>query len=68
MQPKESGAGGAAVQSKPKLGIYTTILLTRKIQVPFRIIGRNVKTHLNIFSRKWWKESVWRKDLSDLAV
>jgi DNA-directed RNA polymerase subunit E'/Rpb7 len=49
MQPKESGAGGAVearVQSKPKLGIYTTILLTRKIQVPFRIIGRNVKDTL----------------------
>ena len=42
MQPKESGA----VQSKPKLGIYTTILLTRKIQVPFQIIGRNVKDTL----------------------
>jgi len=34
------------VQSKPKLGIYTTILLTKKLQVPFRIIGRNVKDTL----------------------
>jgi len=38
------GAGG--VQAKPKLGIYTTILLTRKLQIPFRIIGRNVKETL----------------------
>ena len=38
------GAGG--VQAKPKLGIYTTILLTRKLQIPFRIIGRNVKDTL----------------------
>ena len=30
----------------PKLGIYSTILLTRKIEVPFRIIGRNVKDTL----------------------
>ena len=35
-----------SIQSTPKLGIYTTILLTRKIQVPFRIIGRNVKDTL----------------------
>ena len=35
-----------SIQSAPKLGIYTTILLTRKIQVPFRIIGRNVKDTL----------------------
>lgn len=34
------------IQSKPKLGIYTTILLTRKLQIPFRIIGRNVKDTL----------------------
>jgi DNA-directed RNA polymerase subunit E'/Rpb7 len=30
----------------PKLGLYTTILLTRKIEIPFRIIGRNVKDTL----------------------
>jgi DNA-directed RNA polymerase subunit E'/Rpb7 len=35
-----------SIQSAPKLGIYTTILLTRKIQVPFHIIGRNVKDTL----------------------
>ena len=35
-----------SIQSAPKFGIYTTILLTRKIQVPFRIIGRNVKDTL----------------------
>lgn len=37
---------GGIVQSKPKLGIYTTILLTKKLQVPFHIIGRNVKDTL----------------------
>lgn len=30
----------------PKLGLYTTILLTRKLEIPFRIIGRNVKDTL----------------------
>lgn len=40
------GGGGMALQAKPKLGIYTTILLTRKLQVPFRIIGQNVKDTL----------------------
>ena len=39
-----SGSGG--VQSKAKYGIYTTILLTRKLEIPFRIIGRNVKDTL----------------------
>lgn len=34
------------VQSVPKLGIYTTILLTRKLEIPFRIIGRNIKDTL----------------------
>jgi DNA-directed RNA polymerase subunit E'/Rpb7 len=38
-----SGNLNTAVQSKPKLGIYTTILLTKKLRVPFHIIGRNVK-------------------------
>jgi len=32
--------------SAPKLGLYTTILLTRKLEIPFRIIGRNVKDTL----------------------
>ena len=32
--------------ASPKLGIYTTILLTRKLEIPFRIIGRNVKDTL----------------------
>jgi len=36
----------SSVQSKGKFGIYSTILLTRKIQVPFRIIGRNIKDTL----------------------
>lgn len=36
----------SSVQSKGKFGIYTTILLTRKISVPFRIIGRNIKDTL----------------------
>ena len=30
----------------PKLGLYTRILLTRKLEIPFRIIGRNVKDTL----------------------
>jgi hypothetical protein len=34
------------VQSKARYGIYTTILLTRKLEIPFRIIGRNVKDTL----------------------
>lgn len=50
-KPAPSGAGAragaGAVSGAPKLGIYTTILLTRKIEVPFRIIGRNVKDTLN---------------------
>ena len=36
----------SAVQSKSKFGIYSSILLTRKIRVPFRIIGRNIKDTL----------------------
>ncbi len=36
----------SSVQSKGKFGIYSTILLTRKIRVPFRIIGRNIKDTL----------------------
>ena len=32
--------------ASPKLAIYTTILLTRKLEIPFRIIGRNVKDTL----------------------
>jgi|LauGreDrversion4_2_1035121.scaffolds.fasta_scaffold13800_3 DNA-directed RNA polymerase subunit E'/Rpb7 len=32
--------------ASPKMGIYTTILLTRKLEIPFRIIGRNVKDTL----------------------
>lgn len=36
----------SAVQSKGKFGIYSSILLTRKIRVPFRIIGRNIKDTL----------------------
>lgn len=41
------GSSGSGVnQAKPKLGIYTSILLTRKIQIPFRIIGQNVKDTL----------------------
>ena len=40
------GGGGGGGGAKPKLGIYTTILLTRKLQVPFRIIGQNVKDTL----------------------
>jgi DNA-directed RNA polymerase subunit E'/Rpb7 len=39
-------APGGGVQSKAKYGIYTTILLTRKLEIPFRIIGRNVKDTL----------------------
>ena len=39
-------AASGGVQSKAKYGIYTTILLTRKLEVPFRIIGRNVKDTL----------------------
>ena len=36
----------SSIQSKGKFGIYTTNLLTRKLQIPFRIIGRNVKDTL----------------------
>jgi len=36
----------SSIQSKGKFGIYSTILLTRKIRVPFRIIGRNIKDTL----------------------
>ena len=36
----------APITASPKLGIYTTILLTRKLEVPFRIIGRNIKDTL----------------------
>jgi DNA-directed RNA polymerase subunit E'/Rpb7 len=36
----------SSVQSKGKFGIYSTILLTRKLRVPFRIIGRNIKDTL----------------------
>ena len=41
------GKAVPTVSGAPKMGIYTTILLTRKIEVPFRIIGRNVKDTLN---------------------
>ena len=40
------GGGGGSVQAKSAFGIYTAILLTRKIRVPFQIIGRNVKDTL----------------------
>ena len=40
------GGGGGVVQSKSAFGIYTSILLTRKIRIPFQIIGRNVKDTL----------------------
>jgi hypothetical protein len=36
----------SSIQSKGKFGIYTTNLLTRKLQIPFRIIGRNIKDTL----------------------
>jgi DNA-directed RNA polymerase subunit E'/Rpb7 len=36
----------STIQSKGKFGIYTTNLLTRKLRIPFRIIGRNVKDTL----------------------
>jgi hypothetical protein len=36
----------SSIQSKGKFGIYTTNLLTRKLRVPFRIIGRNIKDTL----------------------
>ena len=39
-------APSGGVQSKARYGIYTTILLTRKLELPFRIIGRNVKDTL----------------------
>jgi len=39
-------AGPGGVRSKARYGIYTTILLTRKLEIPFRIIGRNVKDTL----------------------
>ena len=39
-------AASGGVQSKARYGIYTTILLTRKLEIPFRIIGRNVKDTL----------------------
>jgi DNA-directed RNA polymerase subunit E'/Rpb7 len=35
-----------SVQAKSAFGIYTAILLTRKIRIPFQIIGRNVKDTL----------------------
>lgn len=41
-----SAVSGGVVQSKARYGIYTTILLTRKLEIPFRIIGRNVKDTL----------------------
>jgi hypothetical protein len=46
--PFRPGAAPASggVQSKARYGIYTTILLTRKLEIPFRIIGRNVKDTL----------------------
>jgi hypothetical protein len=43
--PAPASASGG-VQSKARYGIYTTILLTRKLEIPFRIIGRNVKDTL----------------------
>lgn len=39
-------AGASAVQSKGRFGIYSSILLTRKISIPFRIVGRNIKDTL----------------------
>ena len=39
-------APGGVVQAKARYGMYTTILLTRKLEIPFRIIGRNVKDTL----------------------
>lgn len=36
----------SSIQSKGRFGIYSTILLTRKLRVPFRIIGRNIKDTL----------------------
>jgi DNA-directed RNA polymerase subunit E'/Rpb7 len=36
----------SSIQSKGKFGIYTNNLLTRKLRVPFQIIGRNVKDTL----------------------
>lgn len=36
----------SSIQSKGKFGIYTTNLLTQKLRIPFRIIGRNVKDTL----------------------
>jgi len=39
-------ATASNIQAKGKFGIYSTILLTRKISIPFRIIGRNVKDTL----------------------
>ena len=35
-----------SIQAKSAFGIYTAILLTRKIRIPFQIIGRNVKDTL----------------------
>ena len=46
MNLEKPSVSGGVVQSKPKLGIYTTILLTKKLQVPFRILGRNMKDTL----------------------
>jgi DNA-directed RNA polymerase subunit E'/Rpb7 len=43
---RSATSGGVVVQSKARYGIYTTILLTRKLELPFRIIGRNVKDTL----------------------
>jgi DNA-directed RNA polymerase subunit E'/Rpb7 len=43
---RSATSGGVVVQSKARYGIYTTILLTRKLEIPFRIIGRNVKDTL----------------------
>ena len=43
---RSATTSGGVVQSKARYGIYTTILLTRKLEIPFRIIGRNVKDTL----------------------
>ena len=43
---KFAAPASGGVQAKARYGIYTTILLTRKLEIPFRIIGRNVKDTL----------------------
>jgi DNA-directed RNA polymerase subunit E'/Rpb7 len=41
-----TASSSSNMQSKARFGIYTTNLLTRKLRVPFRIIGRNIKDTL----------------------